>query len=104
MIQQVVKMAEFRSLIDSGKVVVDFFATWCGPCRIIAPKFEEFSKAYNNAVFVKIDVDQANEISRHCAIRSMPTFRVYKDGKQLAEVTGADPAKLKVAIEKNLVY
>ncbi|KAJ3115550.1 Cytoplasmic thioredoxin isoenzyme 2 [Phlyctochytrium bullatum] len=100
MVKHIATAEEFKELINSGKVVVvDFFATWCGPCRVIAPKFEEFSQTYSTAVFVKVDVDDVPAVAESCGIRAMPTFQIYKDGQKVKEVVGADPTKLLAAIK-----
>lgn len=71
----------------------------CGPCRMIAPKFEEMSKEYPGAIFVKVDVDAMASISQECGIRAMPTFHMYKNGEKVDELVGAnvDTLKEKVA-------
>jgi thioredoxin 1 len=71
----------------------------CGPCRMIAPKFEEMSKEYPGAIFVKVDVDAMSSISQECGIRAMPTFHMYKNGEKVDELVGAnvDTLKQKVA-------
>jgi len=80
-------------------VVVDFSANWCGPCKMIAPHFAQLSQQYTNAVFIKIDVDENNEVAAACGARSIPFFQFYKNGKKLAEFAGADPSKLKQTID-----
>uniref|UniRef100_A0A3B3ZWT3 Thioredoxin n=1 Tax=Periophthalmus magnuspinnatus TaxID=409849 RepID=A0A3B3ZWT3_9GOBI len=79
----------------SKLVVVDFTATWCGPCQHIAPVFE----VRNVCVFLKVDVDEATELSEECGIRSMPTFQFYKNGKMVTQFSGANADKLKETIE-----
>lgn len=84
----------------AGKlVVVDFFATWCGPCRMMAPKFVAFSEKYTDVVFFKVDVDKAGDLSAEYGISSIPAFFFFKDGKKLEEVIGASN-KLETLIEK----
>ncbi|KAJ3098801.1 hypothetical protein HDU97_003717 [Phlyctochytrium planicorne] len=103
MVKSVANAAEYKSHIDSGKVVVvDFYATWCGPCRVIAPKVDAFAQKYTDAVFLKVDVDEVPDVAESAGIRAMPTFQLFKDGKKVAEVVGADPAKLEAAITKSI--
>ncbi|XP_072314756.1 thioredoxin-like [Eucyclogobius newberryi] len=75
-------------------VVVDFTATWCGPCQMIAPEFERLAEEHKDVVFLKVDVDEAEEIAQACGIRSMPTFHFYKHGKKVFEFSGASVEKL----------
>ncbi|KAL7471698.1 hypothetical protein ACHAXS_011996 [Conticribra weissflogii] len=79
-------------------VVVDFTASWCGPCQRIAPRFEAFAETYPNASFVKVDVDAQSDIAQECGIRAMPTFQFYRDGRKVDELTGADVAALEEKI------
>ncbi|KAJ3406185.1 hypothetical protein HDV05_006124 [Chytridiales sp. JEL 0842] len=92
---------DFQKLVEGDKTVVDFHATWCGPCKVIAPKFAEFSTKYPSAQFVKVDVDEVPEVAGACDVRAMPTFQIFKGGKKVAEVVGANPVKLEVEIQKH---
>lgn len=80
-------------------MVVDFTASWCGPCKAIAPHFEELSTKYPEIVFVKIDVDELEDVAGECGISAMPTFQVYSNGVKVSEMTGADPAKLAALVK-----
>ena len=84
------------------KVVVDFSATWCGPCRAIAPLYDEISmdKQNKNVMFVKVDVDKNPEIAARYKVKSMPTFLFLKNRKELDRFSGADIVKLKESIAK----
>ena len=74
------------------KVLVDFFATWCGPCKMLAPMLEELSeKLPENCEIVKIDVDQNPEAARKFQVMSIPTLVVMKNGKVVNQATGARP-------------
>merc|ERR1712144_105176 len=75
-------------------VVVDFTATWCGPCQMIAPLFGELSEKNPDVVFVKVDVDENQETAAACGINCMPTFQFYKNGAKAFEMQGADPNQL----------
>merc|ERR1712167_283408 len=69
-------------------VVVDFTATWCGPCQMIAPLFGELAEKNPDVVFVKVDVDENQETAAACGINCMPTFQFYKNGAKTFEMQG----------------
>merc|ERR1712057_63019 len=88
---------------NSGKtVIVDFTAVWCGPCRMIGPKFEEFSLTFTDMLFVKVDVDECDSVAAKAGISAMPTFQVYKAGQKVDEIVGASPEKLEALIKAAL--
>ncbi|WMN59666.1 thioredoxin TrxC [Pseudoalteromonas xiamenensis] len=73
-------------------VVVDFWATWCGPCQNFAPIFEEVAQHWGSrAVFAKLDTDANQQVSSTYQIRSIPTLMVFKQGKEVARISGALP-------------
>ncbi|KAK7170738.1 hypothetical protein R3I94_000823 [Phoxinus phoxinus] len=82
-------------------VVVDFTATWCGPCQSIAPFFKELSERQDNkdVVFLKVDVDDAQDVAAFCDIKSMPTFQFYKNGLKVDEFSGSNQSKLEEKIK-----
>jgi len=83
MVKKVVSQAEFeRELRNAGDraVIVDFYATWCGPCMDIAPTVKELSAKYPNVVVLKVDVDKSEDIAERYKINSMPTFKVFMNG------------------------
>jgi thioredoxin 1 len=69
-------------------VVIDFWAPWCGPCKMFAPVFEELSGEKSDVVFVKIDVEENQDLGQKCLIRSIPTLQVYSSGKLVASKIG----------------
>jgi thioredoxin 1 len=74
-----------------GAVVIDFFATWCGPCKRIAPVFEDLAdKFYPAVTFLKVDVDESPELVDQFDVSAMPTFVFLKDGVIVKRVEGAD--------------
>uniref|UniRef100_A0A8C1SDL3 Thioredoxin n=1 Tax=Cyprinus carpio TaxID=7962 RepID=A0A8C1SDL3_CYPCA len=81
-------------------VVVDFTATWCGPCQNIAPFYKALSEKEENSnvVFLKVDVDDAQDVASFCDIKCMPTFHFYKDGKKIDEFSGSNQSKLEEKI------
>nr|AHY35153.1 thioredoxin [Cyanea capillata] len=103
MVREIKTKAEFDELLNSTSnlIVVDFFATWCGPCKMISPKIEEFSNTYGDVVFVKVDVDNNTDTSEACGISAMPTFHLYKGGKKVDELVGASAAKLEELIKSH---
>ena len=81
-------------------VVLDMYTQWCGPCKIIAPKFKELSEKYLDVVFLKLDCNQDNKaLAKELGIKVVPTFKVLKGSKVVKEVTGAKLDDLILAIE-----
>ncbi|THU67902.1 hypothetical protein C4D60_Mb05t29620 [Musa balbisiana] len=82
-----------------GKIVVaNFSASWCGPCRMIAPLYKELSQKYPSLMFLTIDVDELMEFSSSWDIRATPTFLFLKDGQQLDKLIGANRPELEKKI------
>ena len=90
MIKHVESVNEFRSEVASGTVLVDFFATWCGPCQMLSPVIEELDKKHNIKV-LKVDVDELGDLAREFRIMSIPTLIVFKDGKMTKKELGYMP-------------
>jgi len=97
--------AEYAAALKaaSGLVVADFTATWCGPCKLIAPVFEQLSAAHPGVTFVKADIDTDALAATVAAagVTAVPTFVFLKGGARLLEVRGADVAALKAGVEKH---
>lgn len=82
-----------KEFIGPGKTsVIDFYADWCGPCRACAPKFKEIAEKHGeSAVFAKCDADSCSSILREHRVSSLPTFIVFKDGREKARFVGMPP-------------
>ncbi|GAA3649189.1 thioredoxin [Asaccharospora irregularis] len=75
-----------------GVIVVDFFASWCGPCKMLAPVFEDLSNEMgDNANFFKVDIDQSLELARTYGINTVPTMLVFKNGEVVDKMVGFMP-------------
>jgi thioredoxin 1 len=83
-------------------LIADFYAVWCPPCKVISPVFEQLSKTHAQSgklAFVKVNVDEQREVAAKYGITAMPTFLVFKDGKVVETIRGANPPALKKATE-----
>ncbi|MCU0700571.1 MAG: thioredoxin [Myxococcaceae bacterium] len=101
-----VQDASFKAeVLDSSvPVLVDFWATWCAPCKAIAPALDELATQYKGKVKIaKVDVDESNGVAQQFGIRSIPTLLLFKGGKVVDQLVGAVPkAKLEDTIKKAL--
>jgi len=94
--------ADFQRALKSEKpVFIDFFATWCGPCKMVAPYLETVSNQAKGVDFYKLDVDDPNvrEVVTSLQITAMPTFIAFTEGKEFNRIVGADPRKIKSVID-----
>jgi len=85
---KVVNSNEFKSEIEKDMVLVDFFAEWCGPCKMISPIVEELSNEINYVSFCKVDVDESGEIANTFGVLSIPTLLLFKEGKLISKKVG----------------
>lgn len=91
---------QFEEVINKEKfVLVDFWATWCAPCRMIAPIIEQIADQYHGKLVVgKVDIDQQEELAIRYGIQSIPTVILFKDGKVVAKEIGVKPLKTFTAL------
>lgn len=85
-------------------LIVDYSTTWCGPCKMMAPKFDEMSNRFD-AVFVKVIGDstpEAGQLLKREGVRSVPAFHFWKNGKRVDSISGADPERLEDVILQNV--
>lgn len=81
-----------KIIAQNGKtVLVDFWATWCGPCRMIAPVLEEVAKERPDVIVCKVDVDEERDLALEYGVSSIPTLLVFRDGKVVNQSIGAIP-------------
>ncbi len=94
----------FESKIASGVVLVDFFATWCGPCKMLSPIVEEIAAECDGSFSVyKVDIDEAEDVAMDFAIMSVPTLIIFKDGVEATRMIGVQPKTAILDAIKKLV-
>jgi thioredoxin 1 len=85
-------VSDFTSTLESNDIVlIDFWAEWCGPCRMFAPWYEEVSEQFGDVVFAKVDTEAQQELAGSFGIRSIPTLMAFRDGILLFKEAGALP-------------
>ncbi len=90
---QSLTLSGFDEAVSEGLTVVDFWAAWCGPCRMMAPQFERAAQLRPGYRFAKVDVDAEPELAARFSVRSIPTLMVLRDGKPIAAQAGAVAAE-----------
>ena len=92
LMKEITSSKEFDQVVLSATkpVFVDFWAEWCGPCRMVGPVVEELAQEYSDVVdFVKVNVDQNNDLAQKYNVFSIPTLAIFKDGKSISQKIGA---------------
>lgn len=81
MIRHITTVQEYDELIKTGTVLVDFYASWCGPCQMLTPVLEEIAETYDDITILKVNVDDHMELASRYGIQSIPLLYLFKDGK-----------------------
>lgn len=81
----------FDEKIKKDRVLVDFYATWCGPCKMLSPVFESVSEEIKDTKFIKVDVDKFEELCRNYKVMSVPTLILFENGKEVKRKIGFIP-------------
>lgn len=99
---EITSLKHFQTVIGnkSKLSIVDFYATWCGPCKAIAPVFEKLAEKIPEVDFARVDVDQAGDVAQEYAVNAMPTFIMFQDGEKVEAIVGADLRKIFKGIQK----
>lgn len=90
----------FDEIIKEGITFVDFYADWCGPCKMMAPIIEEVESEMNDVKFVKVNVDEENDLAMRFHVMSIPMLALFKDGKLVQDTLGYNPKEALIAFIK----
>jgi len=99
--QEIKSLSQFNKLKANPLLIIDFYATWCGPCKVISPAFDRLAKQHEGStsiIFAKVDVDKAKDVAQACGITAMPTFQFFRNGSKADEIKGADVQQLNTKI------
>ena len=103
MVKEITELSELESALEKNNVVVvDYWATWCGPCKRIAPFYKELDEKLENVCFLKVDIDEAEDLATSQEIQCMPTFHIYKNKERVGLIKGANKDLLEETIKKCL--
>ena len=95
-------IAELRKITNGPHLtVVDFFAKWCGPCKMIAPQIDKLASSYPYVKFCKVDVDESQELVHEFRIQAMPTFVFFKQGQSIESIQGADYPRIESFVKQH---
>lgn len=91
---EVTSKEQFTEEIKEGFVLVDIYAHWCGPCKMISPALEELSKEFTDVKFVKVNADELKDVADEYGVMSIPTLLFFKDGKVIGKKVGFQPKEV----------
>ncbi|KAI4165467.1 MAG: hypothetical protein LQ342_000877 [Letrouitia transgressa] len=95
--------SEYNSAISNPSLmVIDCMATWCAPCKIVAPEIVKLSNNIPEARFYKLDVDEVPDVAQELGVRAMPTFVVFRNGEKVGEIVGANAKGVEAVVRKEL--
>ena len=95
------KNKDFDAAIQSGFALVDFYADWCGPCKMMSPIVDEIADERTDVTVAKVNVDESSELASRFGVVSIPTLIIFKDGKESSRIIGARPkAEILAELEK----
>ncbi|XP_054573068.1 thioredoxin-like [Eptesicus fuscus] len=103
MVKQIESKYAFQEALNSAGdklVVVDFSATWCGPCKMIKPSFHSPSEKYSSVAVLEVDVDDCQGVAAECEVKCMQPFQFFKKGQKVGEFSGANKEKLEATINE----
>ncbi|KAM7524109.1 hypothetical protein LguiA_014011 [Lonicera macranthoides] len=92
----------YKGKLSNKLIVVDFTASWCGPCRLVAPFLAELAKKLPNVTFLKVDVDELESVAAQYNVEAMPTFMLLKEGKVVERIVGVKKEKLQQSIGQHM--
>lgn len=99
---KIVNKEEFDAVINQGAVLVDFYANWCGPCKMLAPVLEEVSNEHPDIQFIKVNVDEEPELAQRYGVMSIPALFAVKDGEVKKSVVGFQPKAMVETLLKTI--
>lgn len=100
MVHMCADYADFKAKTATATTIVDFTASWCGPCKAISPFYNELATKYPSVQFIKVDVDEVDQAAAEAGVTAMPSFFVYKEGKVVDQMVGASKEKLEELVKK----
>ncbi len=100
-VEEIKTQSDFTAILTQNKLVlIDFYATWCGPCKAIEGQIKTLSTEYTSVKFIKVDIDVLKDVAKAFGIKSIPTFITYKNGSKFGSVSGANPTSIKQMLNK----